>query len=228
MNTKTTTALGAGLLEADPVTMEAAKEVLGPETTLKAEPNTGAASVLSQLLVPPSVMAEIQQQQDLTIMPIMKSPPRDSWITVHPEHVIGPIAMVEAEVGDGRTGMYAVAAPILKDKRASREVKMYRLQLAQTSLGHSFFWALREGDDSWAASAHAACELGRGGWVRVVAAKGASKGAGRYDCFSPEKPLNVDTAWPEESLLELVGMALKGRIIDSLDHAVLLRLRGAF
>lgn len=226
---KSTTSLGAGLLDAaDPITIEAAKEVLGPEPTLKAEPSSGGVAVLSQLLVPPSVMAEIQQQQDLTIMPIMKSPPRDAWVTVHPDHVYGPLAMLEAEVGDGRTGMYAVTASILRDKRASREVKMFRLQLAQTSLGHSFFWALREGDDSWAASAHAACELGRGGWVRVVAAKGASKGAGRYDCFSPEKPLNVDTAWPEESLLELVGMALKGRIIDSLDHAVLLRLRGAF
>jgi hypothetical protein len=186
------------------------------------------AGILQQLLVPASVMAEITTQQELTTVPILKSPPRDAWCAVHPDHVVGPIAMIEAEVGDGRTGMYGVDRRLLADKRVAREVKPYRLQLAQTSNAHLFLWALREGDDSWAASAHAAAELAAKGWVRVIAARGSGRSGGRYDVLSPEQHLNVDLAWPEMPFSDIVDLALKDRIIDSLEHAVLLRLRGAF
>ena len=49
---------------------------------------------------------------------------------------------------------------------------------------------------------------------------------GAYDIFTAEGNLK-EPEWPELSLDELLNIAFKNKIINRLDHQVLLQLRGA-
>jgi hypothetical protein len=81
------------------------------------------------------------------------------------------------------------------------------------------------GDDgrinTWHASARAAVERARQVWVRLQ----ANMAIGDYDLFEALGAL-PDPQWPDLSMAELVRIGVKGRVIDSLDHPVLQKLRG--
>ena len=58
-------------------------------------------------------------------------------------------------------------------------------------------------------------------WVRVS----ANQSLGAYEVLVAENCI-TEPEWPEHTLQELIRIAFKDRIVDSVDHAVVRRLRG--
>ena len=75
--------------------------------------------------------------------------------------------------------------------------------------------------NAWAEAAREAAETGKQKWVRMV----ADMALGAYRIYLAEGDL-PDPLWPAKTLAELLKLAFKGRIVDSIDHPVVRRLRG--
>jgi hypothetical protein len=75
--------------------------------------------------------------------------------------------------------------------------------------------------NEWHRSAAEAAELAMKRWVRVR----ANMSLGAYEMFEAESTI-PDPTWPELSFQELVKIAFRDRLITSLDHPVIKRLRG--
>jgi hypothetical protein len=58
-------------------------------------------------------------------------------------------------------------------------------------------------------------------WVRVK----ANTSLGAYEIFEAASTL-LDPVWPELTFNELVRIAFRGKLVDSLEHPVIKRLRG--
>ncbi len=89
-----------------------------------------------------------------------------------------------------------------------------------------FLWPIRlpgpDGKiDEWSRSALEAAALATGKWVRIA----ANMSLGAYDVFEATATL-PDPEWPDKPFCELLRVAFKDRHITSLDHPVLMRLRG--
>ena len=89
-----------------------------------------------------------------------------------------------------------------------------------------FLWPCRLPDETgrsnaWWESALEAVELAREKWVRIS----PDMNLAAYRIFVAREQLS-EPDWPEESLGELLKTAFKSRLIDSIDHPVLKRLRG--
>src|SRR5262249_23182367 len=92
--------------------------------------------------------------------------------------------------------------------------------------GVVFLWPVRlpAADDrktDWPRSAREAAELAMTQWVRMK----ANMSLGAYEMTVAESVM-ADPVWPEISYTDLVRIAFRERIITTLDHAVIKRLRG--
>jgi hypothetical protein len=100
------------------------------------------------------------------------------------------------------------------------------LYTAITRQGVLFLWPIRlpgpDGRvDEWSRTALEAAERATKGWVRVT----SNLALGAYDVFEAGGQL-AGPDWPAMPLKDLLRIAFKDRLIDSLDHPVLRRLRG--
>jgi hypothetical protein len=107
-----------------------------------------------------------------------------------------------------------------------QEVRPKLLYAAITRDGTPFLWPVNlPGDDgrldAWSQSAHTAAKYAETDWIRIV----ANRNAGAYDVMQARN-LKDEPAWPDMSLEDLVLMAFRGRMIDSIDHPIVKRLRG--
>jgi len=89
-----------------------------------------------------------------------------------------------------------------------------------------FLWPIRlPGEDGrideWNRSAMEAATMATEGWVRVA----SNMSLGAYEVYQATADL-PDPEWPELSFEQILQIAFKDRMIESLDHAVLQRLRG--
>ena len=96
----------------------------------------------------------------------------------------------------------------------------------QTRQGTNFLWPVKmpgqDGRlDEWNRSALTIVNQYPGRWIRVV----PSMEYGGYEVILPtgEYP---PPSWPQEGFQSLVKKAFRGKVIDSLDHPVIKRLRG--
>jgi hypothetical protein len=92
--------------------------------------------------------------------------------------------------------------------------------------GVVFLWPVRLPDPDgkqmeWHRSAREAAELAMTQWVRVK----ANRSLGAYEMFVAESAMS-EPAWPEVTFQELIRLAFHDRLIASLDHPVIKRLRG--
>ncbi len=97
-----------------------------------------------------------------------------------------------------------------------------------TNQGSLCLWPIRLPDehgriDEWNAVAVEAAERAKTKWIRLM----ANMGAGTYDVLEAIGQF-PDPVWPDVTLEKLLELGFKDRIIDSLDHPVLQRLRGEF
>jgi hypothetical protein len=75
--------------------------------------------------------------------------------------------------------------------------------------------------DDWNRSALEAATMAETQWVRVA----SNMALGAYEVFTATADW-PEPSWPDLSLAEILRVAFKGRVIDSLDHPTLKRLRG--
>ena len=95
-----------------------------------------------------------------------------------------------------------------------------------TRQGTLFLWPLRvPGEhgrtDNWLTSAREAAVHAVHKWVRVQ----ANMDLGAFEIYEAMGAI-PDPEWPQLSMDEIVRIAVKGRVIDTLDHPVLRKLRG--
>ena len=115
----------------------------------------------------------------------------------------------------------AVAAALPEETRA------VELRVCISRAGNIFLWPVPlptvDGrENAWHTTARAAAELGEKSWVRMV----PNMGAGCYDVWAASSAIS-DPVWPKETLSDLLRIAFgNGRLIETIDHPVIQRLRG--
>jgi hypothetical protein len=76
--------------------------------------------------------------------------------------------------------------------------------------------------NEWHRSLLEAAQIGmKGNWIRIA----ANTNVGGYEVYSAPGDLG-SAAWPNATFDELLEIALRDRLIDTLDHPILKRLRG--
>jgi len=166
---------------------------------------------LSNLLLDQSFAESIGVRKLLTTVPARKPSDQD-FMRVHPDPAYrGNFAMIE-----------------LKDDRGelSNEAQPYTLFTAINRQGVVRIWPVRlpglDGKtNEWWRSAREAAELATKQWVRLK----ANMSLGAYEMFTAEKTI-AEPVWPELPFQELLRIAFKDRIVDTIDHPLVKRLRG--
>ena len=173
---------------------------------------------LNSLRLPQDFAANLGVKKLLVQVPVTK--PRNGWfVRTRPgDEWRLPIAMVVLkDVNES----YVVAPSLAAD--LPNDVKRFELVTAITRDAQVFLWPLRmpnmSRQDPWADSAIAACEQAETRWLRVDA------GAGAYAVFVATAAI-PEPEWPEQDLDQLFRLAFRDRVIESIDHPVIRRLKG--
>ena len=167
--------------------------------------------------------AELGVKKKLLTVPVRK--PDKAWfVRVHPDEKYRLQAAV-LELREEREH-YLVRPEIVQGLPGETAVSPRTIFTAVNRQGVVFLWTVRlpgpDGKlDEWSRSAQEAARLAMGGWVRVQ----ANMGLGAYDVFQAVAAL-PEPQWPEEPLRELLKVGFNGKLIDTLDHPVLRKLRG--
>jgi hypothetical protein len=129
---------------------------------------------------------------------------------------------------EGRAGETYMIAPQIRDELPAavrEEVKQHRLFVCVDKRGVPFIWPARLPNplmpSSYHTSALSIAEVAVENWARMY----ADTNAGYYKMAVAEGDLG-EPAWPDLTLGELVKLAYKERMIDSLEHDVVRKLLG--
>jgi hypothetical protein len=77
--------------------------------------------------------------------------------------------------------------------------------------------------DNWSRSALEAADLGQRNWIRLV----ANMSLGGYEIYQATRDDLPEPIWPEHSFKEILKIAFQDKYIQTLDHPVIRRLKGA-
>jgi hypothetical protein len=176
----------------------------------------------SKLVVSQDFERQAGVEKLLTAVPVRKPIKRD-WIRVHadPAYRMSPAAVIELRE---ERETYLVLPHLAIE--LSGEFRLSTLYLAINRQGVAFVWPVPLPDEGgrrnlWSESAHDAAELAMASWVRVV----PNLSLNGYEVLTTTLPL-ADPEWPKLSFGEVLKLAFRGSVIDSLDHPVVRRLRG--
>lgn len=177
---------------------------------------------LSKLRLSQDFAANLGVKKALLTVPVRK-PSKEWFIQTHPD----PAYRIETcvlELKEDRE-VYLVD-PALWSELAGESTFGPRALFTTTNVqGVVFLWPVRlpgtDGKiDDWNRSAIEAASLASGKWCRVS----ANMSLGAYDVVTSE--LTKVPTWPDVPLSQLLRVGFKGKVIDSLDHPVLKKLRG--
>jgi hypothetical protein len=159
----------------------------------------------------------------LTTVPVRK-PNKQDYVRVHPDpaYRLSPIAIIELK--DDRE-VYLVMPDIALELPG--EFTAATLYLSVNRQGVLSIWPVKlPGADGrineWQRSAAEAAEKAVKRWVRVS----ANMSLGAYEIFEAAAELS-DPEWPKSPIQELLEVAFRGRVVNTLDHPLIRRLRGA-
>ncbi len=198
--------------------------------TLQAvDPNTASTTQqpapdpfdLASLRLNPSFAETAGVKKLLTTVPARKPNPQD-FTRVHsaPEYREN-FAMIDLK--DDRED-FLVRPEILPE--LASEVVYKTIFTAINRQGVVFLWPVRlpapdDRKSAWPRSAREAAEMAMGKWLRIQ----ANMSLGAYEITIAAGEM-ADPVWPELTFQELVRIAYRDRMITSVDHAVVKRLRG--
>jgi len=157
----------------------------------------------------------------LTIVPVRKPNPQD-WVRVHPgSEYRENFPLIELK--DEREE-YVVAASLVPELVG--EFVSKTLYTTVNRQGVVSLWPVRLPDPDgremeWHRSAREAAELATTRWVRCK----ANRSLGAYDIFQAEACI-AEPTWPDLTFQEVIRIAFRDRLITSMDHPVIKRLRG--
>jgi hypothetical protein len=157
----------------------------------------------------------------LTTVPVRK-PSNQAFVRVHPSDEWRQSALILQLKEDG--DCYFVHPSLYGELAA--EVRPKMLYTYVTRDGNVALWPVNlPGEDgrldTWSQSAHEGARRAETAWVRLV----ANRANGAYDIYEASS-LTEEPAWPEKSFKEILSLAFKDRLIVSLDHPIVKRLRG--
>jgi len=191
--------------------------------TQKTNPTTNPFEDLSALRLDQSYTDTVGVKKLLTTVPVRK-PGRQEFVRVHPnpKYRLTPAAIIE--VKEDRE-VYLVTPSMAQSLPG--EFSTASLYLTITRQGVVLLWPVKlPGPDGkhneWHRSAAEAAERAMGKWVRVT----SSMSLGAYEMFEASADL-PDPVWPDISFEEILKIAFGDRLVDSPDHPLVQRLRGA-
>ena len=121
--------------------------------------------------------------------------------------------------------LYVVSPVVLDEVKAwfAKHVRAFELVLTQTIAGAGFLWHVPLAEDRggrWNSQQRAGCNQGETRWTNMAS------GRGQYDIKTIDNPKQASwESFPPMS--DMLRQALSdGRLVDSLDHALLKKLRG--
>jgi hypothetical protein len=153
-----------------------------------------------------------------------RKPNKSEWFRVRPgDEWRVETAVLELEKGVERS-TYLVAQSLRAD--LSGEITPAMLLTCVNRAGDLFLWRVKlPGPDgrsnTWTDSALQIAKAAETTWCRMV----SDMNNGIYTHFEPRHDL-PDPKWPSISFREIIRIAFRDRMIDSLDHPVLRDLRG--
>jgi hypothetical protein len=158
----------------------------------------------------------------LTTVPVRKPNPQD-WVRVHPEpQMRANVPLIELK--DEREE-YLVAKELVPELVGEFVPKT--LYTAINRQGVVSLWPVRLPDDDgrkeleWHRSAREAAELAMKRWVRCK----ANLSLGAYEVFQTQGCI-TEPVWPDLDFQQIIRIAFRDRLIKSLDHPAIKRLRG--
>lgn len=157
----------------------------------------------------------------LTTVPVRK-PDRQWFVRVNPD----PAFRLETAVLELKeeNETYLVAPSLWNELPGEIVPKL--LLTTMNRQGTVFLWPIRMPDengrlDEWNRSALAGAKLAETQWVRIS----SDRGLGAYGVSVATGDL-PDPEWPDKPFKEILRIAFRDRFIDSMNHPVVLRLRG--
>jgi hypothetical protein len=190
------------------------------------DPNAPVSAVpdpfdLASLRLNPSFLETTGVKKLLTTVPARR-PGKQEFVRVHraPEYREN-FAMIDLK--EDRED-YLVRPEILPE--LTGEVVYNTIFTAINRQGVVFLWPVRlpapdDRKSAWPRSLREAAEMAMEKWLRVQ----ANMSLGAYE-ITPAPGQIAEPTWPELSFQELVRIAYRDRMITSLDHPVVKRLRG--
>jgi hypothetical protein len=159
----------------------------------------------------------------LTTVPVRK-PNRQDFVRVHPgpDYRLTPAAIIELK--EDRE-VYLVTPDIALELPGEFGVASLYSTINRQGVLH--LWPVKlPGPDGrhneWHRSAAEAAEQAMIGWIRIT----ANMSLGAYEMFKAMGDI-PDPVWPESSFQEILKVAFRDHVVDSLDHPLIQRLRGA-
>jgi hypothetical protein len=160
----------------------------------------------------------------LTTVQVAK-PHRQQWVRVHPSQDFRlDVAIIEDK--DAGSTSYLVEGVLVPELIA--EVRLVTLFTATTRAGDVFLWKVPLPDSDgrqnlWSESGREAASAAMKNWVRVV----SNMPMGRYEHYVATGNLG-EPNFPDYAFSQLLEIAFKGdRYIDTMEHSLVARLRGA-
>ena len=176
---------------------------------------------IASLRLNPSFLETAGVKKLLTTVPARRPSPQD-FIRVHPAPEYREnFAMIDLK--DDRED-YLVRPEVLQE--LAGEVVFKTVFTAVNRQGVVFLWPIRlpapdDRKNEWPRSAREAAELAMTRWVRVK----ANMSLGAYEITIAESAM-ADPIWPELTYQDLVRIAYRDRMVTTIDHPVVKRLRG--
>lgn len=158
----------------------------------------------------------------LRTVPIRK-PNRQDFVRIHPDPAYREnFAMVELK--EDREEFLVAGGGLIGELAA--EITNKTIFTAINRQGVVFLWPVRlpnaDGKEmEWHRSARDAAEEATKRWVRVS----ANMSLGAYELIVADG-ITIEPEWPDVSFQELIRIAFRERLVTSLDHPVVKRLRG--
>ncbi|MBP7827972.1 MAG: hypothetical protein KA236_15660 [Verrucomicrobia bacterium] len=159
----------------------------------------------------------------ITTIPVRK-PSKECWFRTHPDEEYRlPCPVIELKE---KSETYLVGRPLWAELTGESTFVAKLLVPTLTRQGDLLLWPIRlpgeDGNlDDWNASAMEAATIAQTKWVRMS----AKRSLGAYEIIVGPDP-QPEANWPELSFAEIVRIAFKGRVIETLDHPVIRQLRG--
>ena len=165
---------------------------------------------------------DIQVKQRITTVPVRK-PNKQDFVRTHGEQNAYWFSCFAIELKEERE--FFIVHPSLQGELIGESIPMQFITTINRQNVLSL-WPVKlplDGSrgETWNISALDAAATAQKEWVRVV----ANMSLGAYEIFVAQGQLK-DPVWPELSMDEIMSIAFRDKVVSSLEHPVVLKLRG--